>query len=127
MSPADRWNFWQAQFANCLRCYACRAACPLCSCERCLADKTQPRWIPTPADERGNLSWHIVRAFHLAGRCADCGTCVQACPAHIRLDLLNRKMAQVVQEHFGYVPGRDPAAAPPLTMFHQDDAQEFIR
>jgi len=126
MSPAERWNFWQSQFAHCLRCYACRAACPLCYCERCIADKTQPRWIPSPADGAGNLSWHIVRAFHLAGRCGDCGACMEACPARIRLDLLNRKMAQVVQETFGYVPGQDPAAAPPLTVFREDDPQDFI-
>lgn len=126
MSYADRWNFWQAQFANCLRCYACRAACPLCFCERCLADKTQPRWIPSQADGKGNLSWHVVRALHLAGRCVDCGSCMQSCPAHIRLDLLNLKMAHVVRETFGYVAGHDPTAAPPLTIFREDDPQDFI-
>lgn len=127
MSPAERWNFWQAQFSRCLRCYACRAACPLCYCERCIADKTQPRWIPSSAHGAGNLSWNVVRAFHLAGRCVDCGACAQACPANIRLDLINLKLAQSVKEAFDYVPGRDPTVAPPLTTFREDDRQEFIR
>jgi len=127
MAPAERWNFWQAQFARCLKCYACRAVCPLCYCERCIADKTQPRWIPSSAHGAGNLAWNIVRAFHLAGRCVDCGACAQACPANIRLDLINLKLAQSVKEAFDYVPGRDPTAAPPLTTFREDDRQEFIR
>ena len=127
MSFDARRDFWAAQFDRCLKCYACRAACPLCYCERCLADKTQPRWIPSAADGPGNLSWHAARALHLAGRCADCEACAQACPAGIRLDLLNRKMAQVVHDAFGYTPGRDPSGAPPLTMFREDDRQEFIR
>ncbi len=123
----ERRAYWESQFERCLRCYACRAACPLCYCERCLADKTQPRWIPAPADTAGNVSWHAVRALHLAGRCADCGACTQACPANIRLDLLNLRMAQVVEEAFGYQSGRDLAAAPPLTVFREDDKQEFVR
>lgn len=127
MSPEQRWNFWQAQFARCLRCYACRAACPMCFCERCLAEKTQPAWIPGTIDGRGNFIWNAVRALHLAGRCVDCGACVAACPAKIRLDLLNLKMAQVVRERFGYVPGLDPNVAPALAAYREDDAQEFIR
>ncbi|MBI3946096.1 MAG: hydrogenase iron-sulfur subunit [Armatimonadetes bacterium] len=127
MSPEERWNFWQAQFAQCLRCYACRAACPMCACDRCLAEKTQPAWIPGTIDGRGNLTWHAARALHLAGRCVDCGACIAACPANIRLDLLNLKMAMVVRDRFGYVPGLDPEATPALASFHETDAQEFIR
>jgi coenzyme F420-reducing hydrogenase delta subunit/ferredoxin len=127
LTPAERWNFWQAQFQHCLKCYACRAACPLCSCDRCIVEKTQPRWIPPQADGPGNLSWNAVRAWHLAGRCVGCGACAQACPAGIPLHLLNLKMAQVVKEAFDYEPGRDPEATPPLTAYREDDKQEFIR
>ncbi len=77
----ERWEFWTAQFGHCLRCNACREGCPLCSCLRCVADKTRPRWIdasPTPA---GNWLWNVTRTFHQAGRCVGCGGCTDACPA----------------------------------------------
>lgn len=48
------------------------------------------------------------------------------CPADLRLDLLNRKLAQVVRRRFGYEPGADPDAPPPLTEFRDDDPEEFI-
>ncbi len=53
---AERWAFWTAAFSRCLRCYACREGCPTCSCVRCVADKTRPRWIdssPTPGRQLG--------------------------------------------------------------------------
>ena len=108
-----------------MRCYACRQVCPLCFCERCVADKSRPQWIETAPHPRGNLAWHLTRALHLAGRCVGCGECERACPAGIPLALLNRKVPQVVEERFGYRASDDPPcrrrSAP-----SPDDAQEFI-
>jgi coenzyme F420-reducing hydrogenase delta subunit/ferredoxin len=127
LSPQVRWSFWQEQFDRCIRCYACRAVCPLCYCETCIVEKHRPQWISPAIDETGNTAWNIVRAFHLAGRCTGCDECTRACPADIRLDLINHKLAQVVQERFGYRPGSDVEAAPPLADFRDDDSEEFIR
>jgi coenzyme F420-reducing hydrogenase delta subunit/ferredoxin len=125
--PAEtRWGFWREEFERCVRCYACRAACPLCYCESCIVEKSRPQWISPGIDETGNTAWNLVRAFHLAGRCTGCDECARVCPADIRLDLINRKLAQVVQQRFGYEAGQDPAVAPPLTEFRDEDAQEFI-
>ncbi|MEW6368183.1 MAG: hydrogenase iron-sulfur subunit [Acidobacteriota bacterium] len=123
----DRWNFWQNQFARCLRCYACRAVCPLCYCETCIAEKHRPQWISTSIDGKGNTAWNVVRAFHLAGRCIGCDECSRVCPANIRLDLLNRRLAIEVERRFGYRAGQDAVASPPLASFRQDDSEEFIR
>ena len=30
MTPAERWQYWQDEFAKCIRCYACRQTCPIC-------------------------------------------------------------------------------------------------
>jgi coenzyme F420-reducing hydrogenase delta subunit/ferredoxin len=127
LPPETRWDFWQEQFARCIRCYACRAACPLCYCETCIVEKHRPQWISPAIDDTGNTAWNIVRAFHLAGRCTGCDECARVCPADIRLDLINRKLVQVVEQRFGYRAGTDLEASPPLTEFRDDDAEEFIR
>ncbi len=119
--PADRAAFWMKELERCFRCYACRQACPLCYCERCITDKTRPRWIESSPHLRGNLAFHIIRAQHLGGRCVGCGQCEEACPAGIPLMLLNRKLAQVVGSAFGYEPGRSPDAKPAIGSFRTDD------
>ncbi len=124
---ADRWAFWSAAFERCVRCYACREVCPLCFCERCVADKSVPQWIETSPHRRGNLAWHLARALHLAGRCVGCGECQRACPAGIPLSLLNARLQQSVRERFEFTASDDPSAPSPIGAFRQDDAQEFIR
>lgn len=124
--PADeRWLYWQRQFARCLRCYACRAVCPLCYCSTCVADKHRPQWVPTTIDARGNGVWNVIRAMHLAGRCTGCDECARVCPADIRLDLINRKLALEVERHFG-AAGLDPGEKAALVDFRMEDPEEFI-
>jgi len=127
MSPQERWQFWTDQFSKCVRCYACRQVCPLCVCERCIADKTMPQWIETASHPRGNMAWNLVRALHLAGRCVGCGECERFCPVDIPLSLLNRKLQQVVADRFDYVVADDPEKAAPIGDYRPDDRQEFIK
>ncbi len=126
LSPAERLAFWTRELDKCVRCYACRQVCPLCVCERCIVDKTQPRWIEPSAHPRGNFSWHITRAQHLAGRCSGCGECERACPEGIPVHLFNHFMAGVVRDAFDHVVGDDPAVPAPVGAFRKDDAEEFI-
>lgn len=127
MSLEERWDYWQHQFARCIRCYACRAVCPLCYCETCIADKHRPQWILPEANPKGNLSWNIFRAMHLAGRCIGCNECARVCPAGIRLDLINRKLALEIKRAFDYEAGVDSTLSPALTTYRPDDSEEFIR
>jgi ferredoxin len=127
MSAAERSAFWQAEFSRCVRCNACRQVCPLCTCDRCVADKTQPQWIEQSAHERGIFAWQLTRALHHAGRCADCGECARVCPAGIPLGLLNRQAARIVERRFGYRATDDPSIPAPIGAFRSDDGQEFIR
>jgi len=124
-TPTERWSFWQGELSRCVRCAACRAICPLCSCERCVADKTRPQWIEPSAHPRGILAWHLIRAQHLAGRCVDCGECQRACPAGIPLGLLTAKVREIVQRRFGYAASDDPETQAPLGAFDAHDTQEF--
>ena len=44
-SIAERQSFWAEQFARCIRCYACRQACPGCYCTECFAEQLDPLWV----------------------------------------------------------------------------------
>jgi len=123
----ERWAFWTEQFSKCVRCYACRQVCPLCVCERCVADKTRPQWIESSPHARGNLSWNITRALHLAGRCVGCGECERFCPVGIPLSLVNRKLQQIVAERYDYTVSDDPEQVAPIGDYRLDDEQEFIK
>jgi ferredoxin len=127
MSLEERWNFWQEEFSRCFKCYACRAACPLCYCTRCTVEMNQPQWIPVPAHDLGNLEWHIMRAMHLAGRCVNCGDCARACPLDIPLNLLTQKLIQDVYANFKLRAGAGAKLENALSTFKPDDKENFIR
>jgi ferredoxin len=82
--------------------------------------------VPVSIDGKGNTAWNITRAFHLAGRCGSCDECSRVCPADVRLDLLNHRLAMEIDQRYGYRAGQDPAIAPPLATFRPEDPQEFI-
>ncbi|AAM72478.1 MAG TPA: 4Fe-4S ferredoxin [Chlorobaculum sp.] len=126
MSAQERFEFWKEEFAKCIKCYACRQVCPMCYCRRCIVDVNQPQWISTSSHTLGNFEWNLVRAFHLAGRCAACGACDRACPVNIPLRLLNYRMGKEVRSAFDYVAGENSDQKPVLASFKQDDPETFI-
>lgn len=121
MTREERWSYWLEELSNCIKCYACRASCPMCYCARCTVDCNQPQWISVPAHEMGNIEWHIMRAMHLAGRCVNCGECTRACPVNIPLKLLNQRIIADLALNFGQE--EDYA----LAMFKPNDKEDFIR
>jgi len=127
MTPSERWAFWKEHFTRCIRCMACRQVCPFCYCEQCLCDRNRPQGVETTPRPAGNMGWHIVRAMHLAGRCAGCAECERSCPMDIPLNLLNRKMAQELKELYGQEAGMQPQEKGPLTTYKEDDDQSFIK
>ncbi len=118
-----RAAFWAAQFESCLRCYACRQACPLCYCNECMAEQLDPAWQSIAIETGEKAFFHVMRAFHQAGRCTGCKACADACPVGIPLGLLNQKVAKDVERLFGgYDTGLDPAKPLPLTTFRKDES-----
>jgi ferredoxin len=125
--PLDvRWARFQEMISRCIRCNACRAACPMCYCQECLLDQARPRWLGAGTDISDVAIYHLIRAFHLAGRCAECGACARACPMGLDTCLLARKMSLDVEDLYGYRPGESTDGTPPLSTFSMDDPQEFL-
>lgn len=123
---AQRWEYWEKEFSSCLRCYACRQACPLCYCQDCILDRLNPTWVNRAVNSSENTAFNLARAFHLAGRCVECGECERVCPARIPLGRLNRKLSREVRQKYGYQAGVDPEARPFLAAHQPDDPEEFI-
>ncbi|SNB47190.1 4Fe-4S dicluster domain-containing protein [Geobacter sp. DSM 9736] len=127
MTPEERWAFWKKHFSRCVRCLACRQVCPFCYCEQCLCDRNRPQAVESTPRPAGNMAWHIVRAMHLAGRCAGCAECERVCPMDIPLNLLNRKMAKEMKELYDFETGLTPQEKAPLTDYSEQDDQSFIK
>jgi len=125
-SSNQRWDYFTQEIKKCIRCYACRNACPLCYCEECCVDATQPQWFGKSVDVSDTQVFHLMRALHLTGRCVDCGACVRACPMDVDLRFLNKKIEKDVRELFSFETGIDLEEPSPLATFKPDDPQEFI-
>lgn len=126
-SADERWDYFSELTQKCIRCYACRNACPLCFCEECCVDGTQPQWFGKSVARADTQIFHIMRAFHAAGRCVDCGACVKACPMDVDLRFLNKKIEKDVRELFSYEAGMDMEEPSPLSTYNTDDYDDFIK
>ncbi|MCK9294686.1 MAG: 4Fe-4S dicluster domain-containing protein [Desulfobulbaceae bacterium] len=122
MPLAERFAFWQKEMDRCIRCYACRNACPMCVCrDHCLAESRDPHWLSQEDNVRDKWMFQLIHAYHLAGRCTECGECQRACPMDIPLLLLKKKMNKEIKELFQYEAGVDPEATPPLLSFKMEE------
>ena len=118
----ERMEFWREQMERCLRCYACRNACPLCVCrDHCIAQTREPNWVSQRDGLEEKLFFQMIHAMHLAGRCTECGECERACPVDIPLMVLKRRLAKDIHELFDYRAGTDPQAKPPLLSFKVEE------
>ena len=128
MSADERFAFWQNELSKCIRCNACRNVCPACTCEQCVFDNPKSGVSQkAAADSFEEKMFHIIRAFHVAGRCTDCGECSRVCPQNIPLYLLNRKYIKDVDEIYGeYQAGEDTESRAPLNTYKTDDVEPSI-
>ena len=125
MTPDERFAFWQNELSKCIRCNACRDACPACTCEKCVFDNPKSGVEnKSPANSFEEKLFHIVRAYHVAGRCTDCGECSRVCPQNIPLHLLNRKFIKDMNEFYGdYQAGAEVGSRAPLVNYDQNDVE----
>ena len=125
MTPDERFAFWQNELSRCIRCNACRDACPACTCEKCVFDNpTSGVENKSPANEFEEKLFHIIRAYHVAGRCTDCGECSRVCPQNIPLHLLNRKFIKDMNDFYGdYQAGEEVGSRAPLVNYTTEDLE----
>lgn len=128
LSVEQRYEYWRNELSRCIRCNACRNVCPACSCEKCVFDNADSGVRnKAAADSFEENMFHIIRAFHVAGRCTDCGECSRVCPQNIPLHLLNRKFIKDINELYGtYQAGADSETKPPLMDYTMDDCEPSV-
>ena len=125
LSPEEKFAFFQRELSKCIRCNACRNVCPACSCRKCVFDSTKfDSAQKANVDPFNESMFHIIRAFHVAGRCTDCGECSRVCPQGIPLHLFNRKFIKDINAYYGeFQAGADAEEVGPLTNFTLDDME----
>jgi len=121
----ERWDYFTELISPCIRCYACRDACPTCYCPTCFVDESQPQWVGKTDGEADVMTFHILRAFHTAGRCTDCGACVSACPLGIDVRAFTRKLEKDCLELWGWEAGLQTDQRPALDVFAANDPDNF--
>jgi len=112
MSHEERLNYWIGQFRKCNKCFGCTTNCPVCFCDDCVLEER------TYVAEKGippGLAFHLVRAFHMADKCVECGECERSCPGDIPLLTLRKTVLKDMKELFGFSPGDQKSVSPLLT------------
>lgn len=126
MKVEEKNNFFDDFLSTCIRCYACRNACPLCYCPTCFVDESRPQWLGKSIDPIDIKTFHLLRAFHCAGRCTDCGACQRACPMGINVRIFTKKLEKDCFELYGWESGLTLEKRPPLDTYKPDDPDSGI-
>jgi ferredoxin len=126
MLPDEKRLYFDDLVKPCIRCYACRNACPACYCPTCFVDESKPQWMGKTTDPTDTRTFHFLRAFHVAGRCTDCGSCERSCPVGIKVRLFTKKLEKEVKELYGYEAGVIQDQRPPLDTHRPDDPETFL-
>jgi len=126
-----------AYFANCINCYNCRVACPVCYCKECVfvtdVFNHEPSQYLEWAGRRGVLKmptdtvfYHLTRLAHMSTACVGCGQCSNACPNEIPVMEVFRTVSRYTQQAFDYEAGRQLDEPPPLSVFKENEFPEVI-
>ena len=122
--------------ANCVNCYNCRVACPVCYCKECVfvtdVFDHEPAQYLRWAERKGIIKmptdtafYHITRLAHMSTACIGCGQCSNACPNNVPVMELFRTVASYTQRAFDYEPGRSVDDEPPLSVFREKEFLEL--
>lgn len=126
MSADEKFDYWSNQFSKCVRCYACRNICPACNCQKCIFENVESGVSSKAKVDSEDQFFHIIRAYHVAGRCVDCGECSRVCPEGIPLEKLNKKIIKDITQLYGeYDAGLSSKGKSTLTKYDLEDIDPF--
>jgi formate dehydrogenase subunit beta len=112
MSNEERFSHWFAQFGQCIKCYGCRDACPICYCKDCFLEAD--RGYITPGEIPPDVMFPMVRVAHVMDSCVNCGQCEDVCTMDVPISLLIFSLNKKVSDIFKYEPGMDVTQLPPM-------------
>lgn len=136
-SATDSAEKLSAYFSACVNCYNCRVACPVCYCRECVfvtdVFQHEPFQYVNWSRRKGafklpgdTVFYHLTRLAHMSTACVGCGQCSNACPNDIPVMEIFRLIAHGTQTAFGYHPGVDVDAKPPLTWFREQEFEDIV-
>ena len=126
LSDVERDNYFKLEFEKCIRCYACKEVCPVCYCKECFTESSDPKWIDTGVESTDKSMYLIIRAFHMIGRCVDCGACNRVCPKGVDLNIIMNKIAFDLKENYQFEAGINIEDKIPLVTYNENDFNDFI-
>jgi len=123
--------------SDCINCYNCRVACPVCYCKECVfvtdVFDHEPSQYLQWAKRKGSIKmptdtvfYHFTRLAHMSTACIGCGQCSNACPNNIPVMEIFRTIASYTQKAFDYEAGRSLDEEPPLSIFRENEFQEVV-
>ena len=126
LSTEERWAYFTKEMGKCIRCYACRNACPSCYCKVCFVEQSMPQFVGLSADQTDTQLFQLLRTFHMVGRCVDCGSCISVCPMGVDLRNFLKKLDKDALELFENRAGAKMEDVPPLSTYKENDKEDFI-
>jgi ferredoxin len=127
LSVPDKKAYWDDVYARCIRCYACRNACPVCICRECFVDMHRTGFQGKRHSATDNQTFGVTRAFHVGDRCIECGECERACPMGLPILAQTQKILKEIEALTGdYEQGLDAAQDNFLGTFDLDDKDDFM-